>query len=212
MSVPSTASFVGVDTTSLKTITMPLTSLRQGRVITFKDKTGNAATNAITLVTAGPDTFEGNKTQYLINTPYGSVTFISKGTVWFVMNVNLPATLSNLVSTANLANFVSTANLANLVSTANLANLVSTANLAGHVSTANLANLVSTTYLASQFGSTVIGLGTAGYVSSIPSLAGLVSTANLVNLVSTANLANLVSTSYLNTQLGSTMNGISQNC
>jgi hypothetical protein len=76
---------------------------------------------------------------------------------------------------------------------------VSTANLAGHVSTANLANLVSTTYLTTQLGSTVIGLGTAGYLSSIPSLGGF---------VSTANLANLVSTSYLATQLGSTVIGL----
>ena len=149
MSVPSTASFVGVDTTSLKTITMPLTSLRQGRVITFKDQTGNAATNPITLTAAGSDTFEGSRTQYVINTPYGSVTFICKGTIWFVMNVNLPASLLNLVSTANLVNFVSTANLANLVSTANLAN---------HVSTANLANLVSTSYLNTQLGSTMTGI------------------------------------------------------
>ena len=174
MSVPSTASFIGVDTTSLKTITMPLTSERQGRVITFKDKTGNAATNAITLITAGPDTFEGSKTQYLINTPYGSITFIAKGTVWFVMNVNLPASLFDLVSTANLANFVSTANLANHISTANLVNLVSTANLAGHVSTANLANListanlanlVSTSYLNTQLGSTMTGISQNFYRS-----------------------------------------------
>jgi hypothetical protein len=63
----------------------------------------------------------------------------------------------SIVSTANLANHVSTANLANLISTANLANLVSTANLAG---------LVSTSYLNTSLTSTVIGLGTAGYISS----------------------------------------------
>ena len=74
--------------------------------------------------------------------------------------------MASLVSTGNLANLVSTANLANLVSTANLANLVSTANLANLVSTANLATLVSTVYLATQLGSTVLGLGTAGYISS----------------------------------------------
>jgi hypothetical protein len=63
---------------------------------------------------------------------------------------------------------VSTANLANLVSTVNLAGLVSTANLSGLVSTANLANLVSTSYFTSQLTSTIIGLGTAGYLSTIP--------------------------------------------
>ena len=80
-----------------------------------------------------------------------------------------------------------------------------------------LTNFVSTPYLATQLTSTVIGLGTAGYISTIPSiggfvstanLAGLVSTANLANLVSTANLATLVSTSYLATQVGSTVIGL----
>jgi hypothetical protein len=83
--------------------------------------------------------------------------------------------------------------------------LVSTANLTGVVSTANLATLVSTSYLATQLGSTVIGLGTAGYLSSTT---GFISTANLATLVSTANLATLVSTSYLATQLGSTVIGL----
>jgi len=58
--VPSTASFIGVDTTSLKTITMPSTSERQGRVITFKDTTGNATTftaKAIGNVTPGTGAF-----------------------------------------------------------------------------------------------------------------------------------------------------------
>jgi hypothetical protein len=53
--------------------------------------------------------------------------------------------------------------------------------------------------------STVIGLGTAGYLSTTR---GFVSTANLANLVSTANLATLVSTTYLATQLGSTVIGL----
>ena len=121
MSVPSTASFIGVDTSTLKTITMPATSERQGRVITFKDKTGDAGVRPITLNRVNSDTFEGGATQYLINTPYGSVTFISRGTTWYIMNE-----YQNIVylSTIEQGSFVSTANLANLVSTANLANLV----------------------------------------------------------------------------------------
>jgi hypothetical protein len=102
--------------------------------------------------------------------------------------------------------------------------------LEGLVSTANLAGLVSTSYLTNQLASTVIGLGTAGYISSavatIPgglvstanladlvstaNLADLVSTANLADLVSTANLADLVSTnsSYFNSQITSTVIGL----
>jgi hypothetical protein len=108
-------------------------------------------------------------------------------------NLVSTANLANLVSTANLANHISTANLANLVSTANLANLVSTANLANHistanlanlVSTANLANLVSTSYLATQLGSTVRGLGTVGYLSSINYSTVLLSSLTALNLTS----------------------------
>jgi hypothetical protein len=73
---------------------------------------------------------------------------------------------------------------------------------------ASIAGLVSTSYLDTQLTSTVIGLGTVGYLSSIPSIGGFVSTANLANLISTANLANLVSTSFLDTQLGSTVVGL----
>ena len=97
----------------------------------------------------------------------GAVTQILGGT-----NITISPPGGTGVVTINGASFpslggiVSTANLASHISTANLANLVSTANLANLVSTANLANLVSTSYLASQLTSTVIGLGTAGYVST----------------------------------------------
>ena len=65
---------------------------------------------------------------------------------------------------------------------------------------------VDMTFLASTVG----GLGTAGYVSSVSGvdLRNLVSTANLANLVSTANLANLVSTTNLAQSLTSTVIGL----
>jgi 3-dehydroquinate dehydratase len=62
---------------------------------------------------------------------------------------------------------------------------------------------VSTSYLDTQLTSTVIGLGSAGYLSSISGGGSIIG-----GLVSTANLANLVSTSFLNTQLGSTVVGL----
>jgi 3-dehydroquinate dehydratase len=96
-------------------------------------------------------------------------TVIGLGSAGYISSaIGVAAIPGGLVSTANLAFLVSTANLARLVSTANLAGHISTANLAGHISTANLANLVSSSYLATQLGSTVIGLGTAGYFSTIP--------------------------------------------
>ena len=67
------------------------------------------------------------------------------------------------------------------------------------VSSPNLQGLVSTSYLTSQLASTVIGLGTAGYLSSAATIGGVISTANLVGLIST---------SYLQTQLASTVAGL----
>ena len=85
------------------------------------------------------------------------------------VNVDMSFLVSTVggLGTAGYVSSVSGVDLRNLVSTANLAKLVSTANLANLVSTANLANLVSTTNLAQSLTSTVIGLGTSGYLSSL---------------------------------------------
>jgi hypothetical protein len=82
--------------------------------------------------------------------------------------------LASTVAGLGTAGYISTGgggsiNATGLVSTANLVNLVSTANLVNLVSTANLANLLSTQYLTSQLTSTVLGLGTSGYLSSLNS-------------------------------------------
>jgi hypothetical protein len=69
-----------------------------------------------------------------------------------------------------------------------------------YATTVSTSQLVGVNFLAqSNLTSTVIGLGTVGYLSSVTAvnLTNLVSTANLANLVSTANLANLVSTANL---------------
>jgi hypothetical protein len=112
----------------------------------------------------------------------------------FLAQSNLTSTVIGL-GTAGYLSSVTAASLGNLVSTANLANLVSTANLSGHISTANLANFVSTTYLATQLGSTVIGLGTAGYLSTVLSSFFTVSTGILTASTITGNNASLNSLS-----------------
>ena len=114
-------------------------------------------------------------------------TVIGLGTTGYLSSAVTNLGGFGLVSTANLANLVSTANLAGHISTANLANLVSTANLANLISTANLANLVSTSYFQTQLGSTVIGLGTAGYLSTQISSFLTLSTGNLITSSITFN-------------------------
>jgi hypothetical protein len=98
-------------------------------------------------------------TSQLLSTSLGLNLFIS---TFFVDHPELQSTVAGL----GTVGYISSIGGFRLISTANLANLVSTANLANLVSTANLANLVSTTFFATQLGSTVIGLGTTGYVST----------------------------------------------
>jgi hypothetical protein len=128
------------------------------------------------------------------------------------------SSVSGVVSTPNLINLVSTQNLVNLVSTQNLLNLISSPNListtAGleryissfidpaelassirpFISIPNLLGLVSTTFLDTQLASTVRGLGTAGYLSTIPT--NLSTTAFFVSSI----LASTMTTSSLQVQ------------
>jgi len=96
-------------------------------------------------------------------------------------NLNLPDIYATSLST----NFVT-------VYTSLVAPVLSTQQL--NVSSITGISIVTPTNLTS----TVVGLGTVGYISS----------AALTNLVSTANLVNLVSTSYLTSQLTSTVVGL----
>ena len=74
--------------------------------------------------------------------------------------------LASTVAGLGTAGYISTSGGGGSI---NATGLVSTANLVNLVSTANLASLVSTPYLTSQLTSTVIGLGTSGYLSSLNS-------------------------------------------
>ena len=105
-------------------------------------------------------------------------TVAGLGTTGYVSSIR------GLVSTPNLLNVVSTPNLLNLVSTPNLLNLISSPNLLNLVSSANLLGLVSTPYLSNVLTSTVIGLGTVGYISSLSLRSSLVSTVAGLNLTS----------------------------
>ena len=83
LQIAQTAGLVSVNTTSTaKSVDLPLTSQRQGRVITIKDAYGFANTNPITVNTTGGNTFEDGTTSYVINKQFASVTFVAKGTQW----------------------------------------------------------------------------------------------------------------------------------
>jgi hypothetical protein len=145
-------------------------------------------------------------------------TVVGLGTLGYVSTLSLVSTTrglqtSGFISTPNLLNLVSTQNLLNLISSPNListtagleryiSSFIDPAELASSIvpfiSTPNLLNLVSTSYLATQLTSTVTGLGTAGYRSTILSSfltlsTGLLTTSSITFYDSlNANTANLV--------------------
>lgn len=79
LSFSDTAGFIGIDTSSSnKALQLPPVSDRNGRVITFKDKTGNANSHPITIHVDSGDRFEGGASSYTINVNYGALTIIAR--------------------------------------------------------------------------------------------------------------------------------------
>ena len=73
--------FIGVDTTTTSiTITLPLAP--EGTVYIVKDVAGNAATNPITVVNTA---LIDGAASAIINTNYGSLTFIFSNSVWNIV-------------------------------------------------------------------------------------------------------------------------------
>jgi len=122
-----------------------------------------------------------------------------------VSGVISTANLNGVISTANLSGVISTANLSGLISSQNLVDLISSANLNGLVSTANFSGLMSTTFFDSQITSTLAGLGTAGYLSTILVSAlstGTVNTSSITFIDSTTTPPNAGQISQLNVSSG----------
>lgn len=74
-----------VDTSAVRTITLPLASaVTAGRIYIIKDATGQADTNAISIARAGSDTIDG-ATSYSMDEEYGSRVVVSDGSSsWYV--------------------------------------------------------------------------------------------------------------------------------
>ena len=100
-------------------ITLPDTSVSQGRVITFKDSFGQFGVNALTINTSGSDTFEDGTTSEVLRESNGIIQLVASGTKWYILTGTIQNTLN--VSTLQALNVssisISTGNL--LVSSMN---------------------------------------------------------------------------------------------
>jgi len=201
--VPLTATFIGVDSSTLKTLTLPLSGSRQGRVLIIKDRTGFAASNAITLQAQGSDSFETGLSSYTINTSYGCISLIARGQVWFITASTLPTTSTTTLSAAQI--FVSSiqgdgSRLTNLpaISSLSLYSTIAGLGSAGYVSSSQLLstsqglrNYMDAFIDPTELTSTVIGLGTGGFISTLGltySLASTVTGLGTLGYISTSQL------------------------
>ena len=66
-----------------RNITLPAAVL--GHTFTVKDSTGSASTNNFTVVRAGSEQIEGVAANKILQTNWGSWTFVSNGTNWFIL-------------------------------------------------------------------------------------------------------------------------------
>lgn len=85
ISAADTFVHLAIDASVARTITLPLASaVTVGRIYIFKDATGEADTNAITIARAGSDTIDG-ATSFTHDIEYGSFILVSDGiSKWYV--------------------------------------------------------------------------------------------------------------------------------
>ena len=193
LQIPSTGAFIAVDTsTTSKTIQLPLTGERQGRVITIKDRTGQANKNPIIIQTTGQETFQDSSTSYKLSGSFDSVTFIANSGKWllFSNSSEFPSTIQGL----GTLGFISSGTV-NVISTAQLTSTIQGLGTLGYLSSAitNLSSIISTPQLTSS----IEGLGTLGYLST-PSLISTVASMSdhfkiLSASVSSLNASNIYS-------------------
>ena len=101
LQIPSTGGFITIDTSLVsKIVDLPLSSDRIGRIVTIKDRSGNADVNSVTINTQGGDTFQNGSTTYLLREAFGSVSFISRSGQWisFSETIGIQSTIQGLGS------------------------------------------------------------------------------------------------------------------
>ena len=183
MSLNSNTELGLVNTTANSgTVTLPSASVSQGRVLTFKDSAGNFLTNNFTLICDGSDKFEDETTQKVFNESFGSIQVVASGTRWFILS----GVKQNSMTVSSL--------------------------LVSSISTYSISfsdGSFQTVSADKSINSSIIGLGTLGYISSsqlVSTTAGLVDhlelNSSIAGLGTLAYLSSFNSISSLNISSG----------
>lgn len=195
-SIPATATTFSLDTTIIpKTVLLPLSQQKVGRVITIADSGGSANLNPITISTQVANLFQNGSNLYIISSPYQSYTFLSKNnSVWsltgsinppiftsslFYNNISVYQNITangNLYVTGGISSPTISTIQGNITNTSNYFNTVNANALAiaGTISaslTASILDSLQTNPVLNSItvlslNSTLQGLGTLGYIST----------------------------------------------
>ena len=175
----STFTDIGLINTTLNagTITLPLTSQIPYRQIIFKDAYGNLANKSLTLSTQFGEMFEDGSTRRVFQNSYGFQTLYGYNGKWYLLGGTDQTSMTLSSLTVSSVNGGIPVSLANVIST--------TRGLEIYISTfidptelaSSIVSTVAGIAIGSNLTSTVRGLGSSGYVSSL----SLISTTNFVS-------------------------------
>jgi hypothetical protein len=199
------------------TVTLPLTSLSQGRVISFKDSVGNFNNNSLTLICDGSDTFEDGTLTKVFYESFGSIQLVASGTRWFILSgvkqnaMTISSLLVSTISTYSIS--FSDGSFQTVSADKSINSSIIGLGTLGYISTSQLVSTTAGLVDHQELGSTIIGLGTFGYLSSFNSISSLnISSGNLftntftTNSVSTVNISS--ANNYTSVQFAASYNGI----
>jgi hypothetical protein len=199
------------------TVTLPLTSLSQGRVISFKDSVGNFNNNTLTLICDGSDTFEDGTLTKVFYESFGSIQLVASGTRWFILSgvkqnaMTISSLLVSTISTYSIS--FSDGSFQTVSADKNINSSIIGLGTLGYISTSQLVSTTAGLVDHQELGSTIIGLGTFGYLSSFNSISSLnISSGNIfaniftTNSVSTVNISS--ANNYTGVQFANSYNGI----
>lgn len=153
------------------TVTLPVTSSILGRIVTLKDIYGASSNSTITVQTTGLDRFEDGTSTKLFNTAFESITlYAGQAGSWYTIG-------GSFLTTANIgAVYVSSLVTSVTLSTQNI----------------NLSSINGLTF-GGPINSTVIGLATAGYISTSQLTS---TTAGITTTITSGGFTSTLSTSY----------------
>ena len=191
-------------TTNSGTITLPSAITVPGRVISFKDNTGNFNNNSLTLICDGSDTFEDGTTQKVFYESFGSIQVIASGTKWYILSgvkqnaMTISSLITSTISTYSIS--FSDGSFQTISADKSINSSIVGLGIFGYISSSQLFSTTTGLVDHLELNSSIAGLGSLRYLSSFNSISSLnISSGNIfANIFTTISIStNFISTGNL---------------